>query len=95
MSDQYSVGRMGFNVVETILLTFGYFQGGFLLSRLIKYLTENFATEEKAQEVQDFFEEHNFPGTDRTVSQSLETIRLSADWLRRDLGSITKYLDSN
>lgn len=66
-----------------------------MLSRLIKYLTENFATEEKAQEVEQFFKEHSFPGTDRTVGQSLETIRLSVDWLRRDLDSITAYLDSN
>lgn len=66
-----------------------------MLSRLIKYLTENFATEEKAQEVEQFFKEHSFPGTERTVGQSLETIRLSVDWLRRDLDSITAYLDSN
>lgn len=70
-------------------------QGGFLLSRLIKYLTENFATEEKAQEVEQFFKEHQFPGTERTVGQSLETIRLNVDWLRRDLDSIKAYLDSN
>lgn len=66
-----------------------------MLSRLIKYLTENFATEKKAQEVEQFFKEHSFPGTERTVGQSLETIRLSVDWLRRDLDSITAYLDSN
>lgn len=66
-----------------------------MLSRLIKYLTENFATEEKAQEVEQFFKEHSFPGTERTVGQSLETIRLSVDWLRRDLDSITAYLDRN
>lgn len=68
------------------------FQGGFLLSRLIKYLTENFASEEKAEEVEQFFKEHQFPGTERTVCQSLETIRLSVDWLRRDLESISVYL---
>ena len=70
------------------------FQGGFLLPRLIKYLTENFATEEMAQDVEQFFKENSFPGTERTVGQSLETIRLNVDWLQRDVESIAKYLDS-
>uniref|UniRef100_A0A2M4A3V7 Puromycin-sensitive aminopeptidase n=1 Tax=Anopheles triannulatus TaxID=58253 RepID=A0A2M4A3V7_9DIPT len=68
------------------------YEGGFLLARLIKYLTENFSTEERALEVEQFFREHEFPGTERTVSQSIETIRLNADWLKRDLDGITEYL---
>ncbi|XP_058067308.1 puromycin-sensitive aminopeptidase isoform X1 [Anopheles bellator] len=68
------------------------YEGGFLLARLIKYLTENFSTEERAQEVEQFFREHEFAGTERTVSQSIETIRLNANWLRRDLDTITAYL---
>lgn len=70
-------------------------QGGFLLARLVKYLTENFATEEKATEVEQFFKENEFPGTERTVSQSVETIRLNAAWLQRDLSNITEYLNAN
>ncbi|XP_053674450.1 puromycin-sensitive aminopeptidase [Anopheles nili] len=68
------------------------YEGGFLLARLIKYLTENFSTEERALEVERFFREHEFPGTERTVSQSIETIRLNADWMRRDLDAIAAYL---
>ncbi|XP_058458878.1 puromycin-sensitive aminopeptidase isoform X1 [Malaya genurostris] len=68
------------------------YEGGFLLSRLIKYLTENFSTEERALEVEKFFEEHEFPGTERTVSQSIETIRLNVAWLKRDLEGISGYL---
>lgn len=68
------------------------YEGGFLLSRLVKYLTENFATEEKAKEVEAFFKEHQFPGTERTVSQSVETIRLNAAWLQRDLATTTEFL---
>ncbi|XP_052892551.1 puromycin-sensitive aminopeptidase isoform X2 [Anopheles moucheti] len=68
------------------------YEGGFLLARLIKYLTENFSTEERAQEVERFFREHEFPGTERTVSQSIETIRLNADWMKRDLEAISAYL---
>lgn len=58
----------------------------------MKYLTENFASEDKAQEVEQFFKENEFPGTERTVSQSVETIRLNAAWLKRDLPNITNYL---
>uniref|UniRef100_A0A1Q3EWT3 Aminopeptidase n=1 Tax=Culex tarsalis TaxID=7177 RepID=A0A1Q3EWT3_CULTA len=68
------------------------YEGGFLLSRLIKYLTENFSTEERALEVEQFFKEHEFPGTERTVSQSIETIRLNVQWLKRDLEGISAYL---
>lgn len=68
------------------------YEGGFLLSRLVKYLTENFASEERAREVEEFFKTHDFPGTERTVSQSVETIRLNAAWLNRDLVSTREYL---
>ncbi|KAI9588021.1 puromycin-sensitive aminopeptidase isoform X1 [Glossina fuscipes] len=68
------------------------YQGGFLLARLIKYITENFASEERAVEVEEYFKNKQFPGTERTVSQSVETIRLSAAWLKRDLDSLTEYL---
>jgi puromycin-sensitive aminopeptidase len=68
------------------------YQGGFLLTRLVKHLTENFASEEKAIEVEEFFKTHDFPGTERTVQQSIETIKLSAAWLNRDLAAITEYL---
>lgn len=60
----------------------------------MKYLTENFASEEKAQEVENFFKQNEFSGTERTVSQSVETIRLNAAWLRRDLPNIIEYLSS-
>lgn len=65
------------------------------MARLIKYLTENFATEEKATEIEQFFKENEFPGTERTVLQSVETIRLNAAWLQRDLSNITEYLNAN
>lgn len=68
------------------------YQGGFLLTRLVKHLTENFASEDKAQEIENFFKTHDFPGTERTVQQSIETIKLSTAWLQRDLAKITEYL---
>ncbi|XP_069697519.1 puromycin-sensitive aminopeptidase isoform X2 [Periplaneta americana] len=70
------------------------YQGGFLLARLVKYTTENFASEEHATEVEAFFRDHYSPGTERTVQQSCETIRLNAAWLQRDRENIHKYLSS-
>lgn len=65
------------------------------MARLIKYLTENFASEAKAVEIENFFKQHELPGTERTVSQSVESIRLNAAWLSRDLETITGYLKSS
>lgn len=51
-------------------------------------------TEEHAQDVEQFFKEHPTPGTDRTVLQSIESIRLNAAWLARDKDSMREYLTS-
>lgn len=68
------------------------YEGGFLLSRLVKFTTEDFASEESALEVEKFFQEHPTPGAERTVQQSVETIRLNAAWLGRDRDAIKSYL---
>ncbi|XP_045766880.1 puromycin-sensitive aminopeptidase [Maniola jurtina] len=70
------------------------YQGGFLLARLVKSTTENFASEACAQEIEEFFRTHHSPGTERSVQQALETVRLNAAWLRRDLASTTTYLQA-
>ncbi|XP_038047211.1 puromycin-sensitive aminopeptidase-like [Patiria miniata] len=68
------------------------YSGGFLLSRLVQYCTEGFASEEKAQEVEAFFKTHEAPSAERTVKQSAENIRLSARWLARDASNIEAWL---
>ncbi|XP_076055525.1 puromycin-sensitive aminopeptidase isoform X1 [Oratosquilla oratoria] len=70
------------------------YEGGYLIARLVKYITENFASEEMATEVESFFSEKQIPGTDRTSQQSLETIRLNTAWLKRDKEAIKKYLQT-
>ncbi|CAH1959838.1 unnamed protein product [Acanthoscelides obtectus] len=67
---------------------------GYLLNRLIKYLTENFASEAMAKDVEEFFTHHKAPGCERIVQQSVETILLNAAWLKRDSEDIRKYLSS-
>ncbi|KAF4524826.1 hypothetical protein B566_EDAN013986 [Ephemera danica] len=70
------------------------YQGGFLIARLVKLVTENFATEAAAKEIEAFFTSHPTPGTERTIQQSIETIHLNAAWLGRDLDQIRDFLAS-
>jgi puromycin-sensitive aminopeptidase len=70
------------------------YESGFLMSRLVKCITENFATEDKAREVESFFSKNPFPGTERTVQQSLENIRLNAEWLSRDADAIKTFINN-
>ncbi|XP_075533942.1 puromycin-sensitive aminopeptidase isoform X1 [Dermacentor variabilis] len=65
---------------------------GFLIARLVKCITENFATEEKALEIELFFSQNYFPGVERVVQQSLENIRLNAAWIARDSESVRQFL---
>lgn len=72
----------------------GRYQSGFLLSNLVKSVSERFLAEEKAQMVEKFFDENPLPGSERNVSQSVETIRLNSSWLERDGGAIKSFLAS-
>lgn len=65
---------------------------GYLLTKLVKCVTENFASEEMASEIEDFFRETDVPGAKRSVQQSLEEVRLNAAWLKRDSETIEKFL---
>ncbi|EEC12055.1 aminopeptidase, putative [Ixodes scapularis] len=61
---------------------------GFLITRLVKvgiHRALHFV-------LQSFFSQNPFPGTERTVQQSLENIRLNASWLARDTEAIRQYL---
>lgn len=70
------------------------YSGGFLLSRLVSIATGNFSSEDKAQEVEAFFNTHPAPAAERTIQQSLENIRLKAAWLKRDAAEIEEWLKS-
>jgi len=65
-----------------------------MVGRLVKNVTENFVTESKAQEVERFFAQNSFPGTERTVQQSVEGIRLNEAWLKRDQALFENFLSS-
>lgn len=61
----------------------------------MKAVTENFASEEKAAEVEAYFAQHKWSGTERGVQQAVESIRLNAAWLNRDAGAIKAYLNQS
>lgn len=65
---------------------------GYLIARLVKHVTENFVSEGMAIEVETFFSQNPFPGTERNIQQSLENIRLNAAWLARDTEAVRQYL---
>lgn len=68
------------------------YQGGFLLSRLVKCMTENFVTEEKAQEVEAFFKANPAPAAERSKQQAVENVRLNAQWMQNQSADVTKFL---
>lgn len=70
------------------------FQGGFLLWRLIKFTTENYASEQEAKDIESFFADKCTSGIERTIQQSLETVRNNAAWLLRDRDSLKSYLEN-
>uniref|UniRef100_A0A8B9NU40 Aminopeptidase n=1 Tax=Apteryx owenii TaxID=8824 RepID=A0A8B9NU40_APTOW len=67
------------------------YQGGFLISRLIKLTVDGFANDKMAAEVKAFFESHPAPSAERTVQQCCENILLNAAWLKRDAENIHQY----
>lgn len=75
---------------KTFIARYG---AGALISRLIKMVTKNFTTEAKAQEVETFFRDNKFPGSERSVQQAVETIRLNESIMKRD-ADVKKYLES-
>ncbi|KAL1129384.1 hypothetical protein AAG570_013911 [Ranatra chinensis] len=70
------------------------YEGGFLLARLVKHTTENFASDDMATEIEEFFSTRDTSAAERTIQQSIESIRLNAAWLRRDRDHISQFLKS-
>ncbi|XP_014243033.1 puromycin-sensitive aminopeptidase [Cimex lectularius] len=68
------------------------YEGGFLLPRLVKHTMEDFASEEMAKEIEDFFANKDTSAAERSIQQSVETILLNAAWLKRDIEDIQMFL---
>jgi len=70
-------------------------KGSMMLARIIGKGSEKFAVEEKAKEVEKFFEEHPFQPAERTVKQSVETIRRNAKWLNLARDDVAAWLKNH
>jgi len=66
--------------------------GNFLLGRIVAYATQSFTGTAKADEVDEFFKTRTLPAIERTVSQSLESIRGNAQYLEKNLAETTAWL---
>jgi puromycin-sensitive aminopeptidase len=69
------------------------FEGGPLMSNLIQ-CASSFATEEQAMDIEKFHASHVVAGNDRTVKQTVESIRMKAKWLERDEKNLLEWLVS-
>lgn len=68
------------------------YEGNVVFGGMVKSMTQNFASESKATEIEQFFDSNPIPGTERSIQQAVETIRIQAKWLDRDLESIRKFV---
>ncbi|XP_057851747.2 aminopeptidase M1 [Cryptomeria japonica] len=55
---------------------------GHLMNRFISSAVSGFTSEEKADEIQAFFSSRMLPSIQRTVGQSIETVRTNAQWVK-------------
>jgi puromycin-sensitive aminopeptidase len=53
-----------------------------LISRFISSIVSQFSSDEKADEIEAFFNANAAPGMDRTVGQSVERIRITSEWVK-------------
>jgi len=63
---------------------YGRYSSGFLITRLVKSITENFATADDFKDVDTFFKTHPVPAAQRSIQQALESIQVNTEWLNRN-----------
>ncbi|MDP6451748.1 MAG: M1 family aminopeptidase, partial [SAR202 cluster bacterium] len=68
-----------------------YGDGGFALMRLVG-MTSLLTTEERRQDVENFFNNHPAPAAERTISQSLERMKLNITWADQNRDELAKWL---
>eukprot|EP01127_Copromyxa_protea_P012138 TRINITY_DN3126_c0_g1_i1.p1 TRINITY_DN3126_c0_g1~~TRINITY_DN3126_c0_g1_i1.p1 ORF type:complete len:867 (-),score=252.09 TRINITY_DN3126_c0_g1_i1:54-2654(-) len=64
----------------------------FLLGRIISYATSGFSSEEKLKDVEEFFSTRKVAGTERTIAQSIESIKANSAALANNKESVTAWL---
>jgi len=69
-----------------------YEHSTFLLESLIKAVSEQFSTELKLAEVQNFFKDHFITGGSRAIEQTVETIQYRIRWIATNLKPVEQWL---
>jgi len=69
--------------------------GGLLLPRVIGYSSKEFSTEEDMNDFKNFFESRKEPGIERTIAQTLESIRSNISFKTREVENNKVWLQSN
>jgi puromycin-sensitive aminopeptidase len=62
------------------------------ISYFVKICCATFTSDEKAQEIDEFFKKHPTPAANRAIQQSIETIKTNTAWLKRDGKDIEEFL---
>jgi len=81
-------------VKENWSTIYSRYSSGFLITRLVKSVTENFATKEDFDEVENFFKQNPVPAAQRSLQQALESIQVNTAWLGRNRELLQKELTS-
>ena len=68
-----------------------YGEGGFAIMRLVS-ISSLFTTEQKKQEVIEFFDSHPVPAAERTIRQGLERMSNNIAWLARNRDELSEWL---
>ena len=68
-----------------------YGEGGFGLMRLVS-ISSLFTTQEKREEVREFFDTHPVPSAERTIRQALERMSNNIAWLDRNRDDLNEWL---
>eukprot|EP00871_Galdieria_phlegrea_P002558 jgi/Galph1/3302/GphlegSOOS_G1969.1 len=69
-----------------------YGKGNFMLTNFVSVCTRSLNTEDQAKEVEAFFKDKSVEGCERTIRQSIERIRISAAWFKRDERELKVWL---
>jgi aminopeptidase 2 len=62
-----------------------------MLTNVLHSTLSPFNTEQKAQEIESFFQGKEIKGGEKAIAQSIEIIRARAAFVKRDLASIKEY----
>jgi puromycin-sensitive aminopeptidase len=69
-----------------------YGGGHFMMSNMVKIVTQSFHCEDTHNDVKNFFDSRETKGIERSVKQSLEKIKSNIEWEKRDKANIVSWL---